>query len=70
MSMNFFSGILISKKDVKMSLRIKTKNHAADSKYGPPLKFDFEADWTHKFIPTASELNKFDDYSEKMHTFQ
>ena len=34
----FFSWILISKIDVKLNLRIITKNHAADSKKGPPLK--------------------------------
>ena len=30
--------------DVKMNLRIKMKNHAADSKIGSPLKIDFRAD--------------------------
>ena len=34
----FFSWILILKMDVKMNLRIITKNHAADSKIGFPLK--------------------------------
>ena len=32
----FFSLILISEMDVKMNLWIITKNHAADSKKGPP----------------------------------
>ena len=40
----------------KMNLRIKTKNHAADSKIGSPLKIDFRADSTHESIPTAWEL--------------
>ena len=31
-----------------MNLRIKTKNHAADSKIGSPFKIDFRADWTHE----------------------
>ena len=52
----FFSGILISKMDVKMNLRIITKNLAADSKIGFPLKIDFRADWTHESNPTAWEL--------------
>ena len=39
-----------------MNLRIITKNHAADSKIGSPLKIDFRADWTHESIPTAWEL--------------
>ena len=56
--MKFFwcQGILISKIDVKMNLRIITKNHAADSKIGLPLKIDFRADWTHESTPTAWEL--------------
>ena len=37
-------------------LRIITKNHAADSKIGSPLKIDFRADWTHVSIPTGWEL--------------
>ena len=43
--------------DVKMNLRIITKNHTADSKIGSPLKINFRADWTHESIPTAWELN-------------
>ena len=39
-----------------MNLRIITKNHAADSKIGSPLKIDFRADWTHESIPTAWDL--------------
>ena len=39
--------------DVKMTLRIITKNHAADSKIGSPLETDFRADWTHEAIPKA-----------------
>ena len=39
-----------------MNLRIKTKNHATDSKIGSPLQIDFRADWTHESIPTAWEL--------------
>ena len=42
--------------DVKMNLRIITKNHAADSKIGSPLKIDFRADWTQESIPIAWEL--------------
>ena len=34
----FFSWILILKMDVKINLRITTKNHVADSKIGSPLK--------------------------------
>ena len=52
-STNFFSWILISKMDVKMNLRIITKNLAADSKKESSLKIDFRADWTHESIPTA-----------------
>ena len=39
-----------------MNWRIITKNHAADSKIGSPLKIDFRADWTHEYIPTAWDL--------------
>ena len=42
--------------DVKMNLRIITKNHAEDSKIGPTLKIDFRAEWTHESMPTAWEL--------------
>ena len=42
--------------DVKMSLRLKTKNQAAVSKIESPLKIDFRADWTHESNPTAWEL--------------
>ena len=41
-----------------MNLRVITKNHAADSKIGFPLKIDFRADWTHESNPTAWELKK------------
>ena len=34
----FFPWILISKMDVKMNLRVITKNHAADLKIGSPFK--------------------------------
>ena len=44
--------------DVKMNLRIITKNHADDSKIGFPLKIDFKAEWTHESMPTAWELIK------------
>ena len=40
-----------------MNLRIITKNHAADSKIGSPLKIDFRADWSHESNPTAWELS-------------
>ena len=50
---DFFFVNLISKMDVKMNLRIKTKNHAADSKIGSLLKIDCGADWTHESNPTA-----------------
>ena len=49
----FFSQILISKMNVKMNLRIITKNHADDSKIGSSLKIDFKAEWTHESMPTA-----------------
>ena len=39
--------------DVKMNLRIITKNHADDSKIGSALKIDFKAEWTHESMPTA-----------------
>ena len=39
-----------------MNLRIITKNHAANSKKGSPLKINFRAAWTHESIPTAWEL--------------
>ena len=39
-----------------MNLRIITKNHAADSKIGSPLKIGFRADRTHESIPTALEF--------------
>ena len=42
--------------DLKINLRIITKNHAADSKIGFPLKIGFRDDWTHVSIPTAWEL--------------
>ena len=42
--------------DVKMNLRIITKNHADDSKIGSSLKIDFITDWTHESNPTAWEL--------------
>ena len=42
--------------NVKMNLRIITKNHAADSKIGYPLKIDFRVGWTHESNPTAWEL--------------
>ena len=44
--------------DVKMNLRIITKNHADDSKIGSSLKIDYKAEWTHESMPTASELKK------------
>ena len=40
--------------DVKINLRIITKNHAVDLKIGSPLKSILEP--THEFIPTALEL--------------
>ena len=46
--------------DVKMNLRIITKNHADDSKIGFPLKIDFKAEWTHESMPTAWELKNID----------
>ena len=39
--------------DVKMNLRIITKNHAVDSKIGFPLEIDFKADGTHESNPTV-----------------
>ena len=45
--------------NVKMNLRIITKNHADDSKIGSPLKIDFKAEWTHESKPTAWELRNF-----------
>ena len=58
----FFPWILISKMDVKMNLRMITKNHAADSKIGSPLKIDFRANWTHESNPTALELRSLKDH--------
>ena len=43
--------------DVKMNLRIITKNHADDSKIGSSLKIDFKAKWTHESMPTAWVLS-------------
>ena len=45
--------------DVKINLRIITKNHAVDSKIGTPLKIDFRADRTHEPNPTAWDLKDF-----------
>ena len=45
--------------NVKMNLRVITKNLAADSKIGSPLKIDIRADSTHEFNPTAWELTNF-----------
>ena len=42
--------------EVKIDLRIITKNLGSDSKIGSLLKIDFRADWTHEFKPTAREL--------------
>ena len=53
----FFLANFVSKMNVKMNLRIITKNHAADSKIGFLLKIVFRADWTHESNPTAWELN-------------
>ena len=44
--------------NVKMNLRIITKNHADDSKIGFSLKIDFKAEWTHESMPTAWELKR------------
>ena len=49
--------------DVKMNLRIITKNHADDSKIGFPLKIDFKAEWTHESMPTAWELKIINSYN-------
>ena len=38
---------------VKINFRLKTKNHAADSKIGSPRKIDFRADGTQESHPTA-----------------
>ena len=46
-----FSWILISKMDVKLNLRIITKNHA-----------DFRADWTRASNPTAWEFRSLKDH--------
>ena len=44
--------------DLKVNLTIITKNHAADSKIGYPLKSRLEPIiWTHESNPTACELN-------------
>ena len=58
-SRNFFSLILISEMDVKMNLRIITKNHAADSKIGSPLKIDFRADETRESHPIVWSRLKY-----------
>ena len=39
--------------DVKMNLRMITKNHGDDSKIGFPLKIDLKVEWTHESMPTA-----------------
>ena len=44
------------KMDVKMNLKMITKNLPVDSKIMSPLKMDFRADWTHESNPTAWEL--------------
>ena len=54
----FFVNFDFKNKYIKMNLTITTKNHAADSKIGSPLKIDFRADWTHESNPTAWELIK------------
>ena len=48
--------ILISKMDVKMKIRIITKNHTADSKISSPQKIDFRAVGTQESHPAAWEL--------------
>ena len=56
-----------------MNFRIITKNHAADSKIGFPLKIDFRADWTHESNPAVWELtnhSKFLRSNEHTKTFQ
>ena len=58
-SRNIFSGILISKMDVKMNLIVIPKNHGAHSKKGSTVKIDFRTDWTHESNPTAWELTRF-----------
>ena len=47
---------MISKMDVKMNLRIITKNHVDDSKIGSSLKIDFKDEWTHESMQAAWEL--------------
>ena len=49
--------------DVKINFRIITKNHAADSKIGSPLKINFRADGTHESIPAVWELIKIKNSS-------
>ena len=44
--------------DVKLSLRIITRNHAAHLKLRSPQQIDFRADWTHESNATAWELMK------------
>ena len=51
--------------DVKMNLRIITKNHADDSKIGSPLKIDFKAEWTHESMPTAWVLRNAQNFTKK-----
>ena len=62
MKFSRFQGIFFVnfdfKMDVKMNLRILTKNYAADSKIGSLLKIDLRAEWTHESMPTAWELKK------------
>ena len=45
-----------------MNLRKITKNLAADSKIGVPLKIDFRADWTHESDPTACKSSIIGKY--------
>ena len=56
-SRNFFSSILISKMGVKMNLRIKRKNHAADPEIGFLTKSISKPYGRATAMPTAWGIN-------------
>ena len=59
MSRNFFSKIFISKMNVKMNLRIITKNHAADREKGFLTKSVLKTYGREAAMPTSWDLSSF-----------
>ena len=55
----FFARILITKMDVKLNLRIITKNHAADLEIGLLTKSISKPNGCAMAMPTAWELSDF-----------